>query len=221
MSFIKTFIKLFITLFITLLREPQHSGLVAVLLLFFLAACGFQLRDPLREQLRDPLKDQGSSLTARPSVRLDTPGDLAALGDVFRQTFSDRGVVLVEASSAEAPSAEAPSAEVASAEGTGGRYIILRIEKEVASRRSMLTTAAMQVAEYVLQLEVRLQIQLAVDAAPETVTLATERTYSLDPNNLSGSQEEEALLLNEMRRALAGRMLGRIELLLDAPSQQE
>ena len=207
MSFIKAFIKAFIKLW----REPQHSGLVAVLLLFFLAGCGFQLRDQLRDPLRDPLKDQGSSLTALPSVRLDTPGDLVALGDVFRQTFRDRGVVLVET-----PSAEAPSAE-----GTGGRYIILRIEKEVASRRSMLTTAAMQVAEYVLQLEVRLQIQLAVDAAPETVTLATERTYSLDPNNLSGSQEEEALLLNEMRRALAGRMLGRIELLLDAPSQQE
>ena len=188
--------------FIKLLLAPQPSGLLAVLLLFFLAGCGFQLRDQLRDPLRDSSGDQGTNL---PALRLDVPAELAALGDVFRQALSDRGVVLVEA-----PAAEAPR----------GRPIILRIEEEVANRRSILTTATMQAAEYVLHLEVRLQIQHATDAAPETVTLATERTYMLDPSNLSGSQEEEALLLHEMRRVLAGRMLRRVEI-LSAQRQQE
>ncbi len=153
------------------------------MLSLLLTGCGFQLRD------------RASILTDLDGVRLVASDELAAVRDAFHRALRDRGAGLLE---------PAPSP-------AEGRLILVRLLRETSTRRSVLTSASLDAAEYVLRLEVDLSVQVEASSSPGMVTLATERTYSVDPANLSASYEEEALLLDEMREELARRMVRRVE----------
>ena len=120
-------------------------------------------------------------------------GEYQATRSAFRTALHDRGVSTVPA--------------------TGG--VIVRIDDERSYRRPISTTAAIDAAEY----ELRIEVDIAIVANGNAVmaTLVSEKTYSVDRSNLSGSYEEQSMLLAEMRRELASRMIRRVEALTGNP----
>ena len=81
-------------------------------------------------------------------------------------------------------------------------------------RRSFASTDAYSAAEYELRLELDVSISSGENFLLEDATLVSQRVYAVDLNNLSASEEEQKLLLIEMRGSLAEQLLRRVNLLV-------
>ena len=84
---------------------------------------------------------------------------------------------------------------------------------ERSSRRTIATTNVIDAAEYELRLELDVSILKGETVLVESTTLVAERVYELDRVNLSGSVEEQTLLMNEMRVQLARQLLRQVDML--------
>ncbi len=110
----------------------------------------------------------------------------------FRQVLEARDVQIVSA-----------SADVVS----------VQMLDERSHRRSVATTDVFDAAEYELRLELDVSISRGANPLLEHATLVSQRVYSVDSNNVSGSYEEQSLLLSEMRIDLAEQLIRRINFL--------
>lgn len=81
---------------------------------------------------------------------------------------------------------------------------------ERTTRRSVATTSLIDAAEYELRVEVDIAINLG-DESLATDTMVVHRVYAVDAVNLSGSTEEQRLLLEEMYGELSFDIVRRIE----------
>ncbi len=115
-------------------------------------------------------------------------GELSATSRAFRTALGEYGVE------------SSPDAEV-----------IIRIDDERSYRRPIATTANIDTAEYELRIEV--DVTFTTRSKTVTATLVSERVYSVNRGNLSGSYEEQNTLLREMRTELSGLMIRRLEAL--------
>ncbi len=88
----------------------------------------------------------------------------------------------------------------------------VHILDERSMRRSVATTNVIDAAEYELRLELDVSITRNEETLLERSTLIAERVYAIDSANLSGSYEEQTLLMDEMRAELARKLTRRIEL---------
>ena len=91
----------------------------------------------------------------------------------------------------------------------------LHLLDERSLRHSVATTDIIDAAAY----EIRLELDVSITRNSKLLanaTLIAERTYAVDSFNLSGSHEEQALLLDEMRMELAQQLVRRMELLAQA-----
>lgn len=91
-------------------------------------------------------------------------------------------------------------------------YSVLFLD-ERTTRRTVATTNVIDAAEYEMRLELDVSILKGESVLVESTTLITERVYELDRVNLSGSVEEQSLLMSEMRIELARQLLRQVELL--------
>ena len=111
----------------------------------------------------------------------------------LRQALEDRGIQIVPA-------------------GLG--VISIHMLDERYYRRSFASTDAYSAAEYELRLELDVSISSGENFLLEDATLVSQRVYAVDLNNLSASEEEQKLLLIEMRASLAEQLLRRVYLLV-------
>ena len=81
-------------------------------------------------------------------------------------------------------------------------------------RRSFASTDAYSTAEYELRLELDVAISSGENFLLEDATLLSQRIYAVDLSNLSASEEEQKLLLTEMRISLAEQVLRRVNFLV-------
>lgn len=79
--------------------------------------------------------------------------------------------------------------------------INVQLLDERSQRRSVSTSALADAAQF----ELRIELDVALPSG--VLTLLVERIYSVDSLNLTGSFEEQNLLLAEMRRDLARQLL--------------
>ena len=108
---------------------------------------------------------------------------------ILRQAFEERGTAIVP---------------------FGEEVISVHLQDERSSRRSFSTTNTLSTAEYELRLELDVSILKGENMLLEDATLISQRYHDVDPNNLSASQEEQELLLFEMRVSLTEQLMRRI-----------
>ena len=94
-------------------------------------------------------------------------------------------------------------------DATDPEYVI-DVAGESLSRRAVASSGNITVSEYEVQLRASFVItgQNGELILPAT-QLRAERVYSFDPNNFVSNNEEEALLIDEMRQDVAGQLLRR------------
>ena len=93
----------------------------------------------------------------------------------------------------------------------GNAQVSIRLDRERFSRRPVSTTGQINVAEYELTLEVGCEgLTRGGDVLIRPTRIRTERIYTFDSSSLVGSNEEESLLNEEMRRDVIGQLLQRI-----------
>ena len=95
----------------------------------------------------------------------------------------------------------------------GAGVISVHILDERSHRRSIATTNVYDAAEYELRLELDVSISRDENFLLEDATLVAQRVYAVDSGNLSGSYEEQALLLSDMRVNLAEQLIRRVNFL--------
>ena len=110
----------------------------------------------------------------------------------FRQALEDRDVRIVPA---------------------GAGVISVHMLDERSHHRSVATTDVFDAAEYELRLELDVSISKGENFLLEDATLVSQRVYSVDSGNLSGSYEERTLLLSDMRVSLAEQLIRRVNFL--------
>ena len=88
----------------------------------------------------------------------------------------------------------------------------LSINAERVKRRAVATTSTISVAEYELRLEVDMVLTNGTgESVIPSTTVVTERNYTFDRSSLVGSNEEEAILLEEMRADLVLQIMRRVD----------
>lgn len=88
----------------------------------------------------------------------------------------------------------------------------LSINAERVMRRAVATTSRISVAEYELRLEVDMALSNREgEFVIPSMTVVTERNYTFDSSSLVGSNEEETILLEEMREDLALQIIRRVD----------
>ena len=97
---------------------------------------------------------------------------------------------------------------------TGPGVISIHMLDERSYRRSFASTDAYSTAEYELRLELDVSISSGENFLLEDATLVSQRVYAVDLNNLSASEEEQKLLLTEMRISLVEQLLRRVNFLV-------
>jgi LPS-assembly lipoprotein len=94
---------------------------------------------------------------------------------------------------------------------SGKAQVSIQLDRERFSRRPVSTTGQINVAEYELNLQVSFDV---LDANGEVLIpqtrIQTERIYTFDSSSLVGSNEEEAVLHEEMRRDIIVQLLQRV-----------
>ena len=95
----------------------------------------------------------------------------------------------------------------------GEGIISVHILDERSHRRSVATTDVFDAAEYELRLELDVSISRGENFLLEDATLVSQRVYAVDSSNLSGSYEERAQLLSDMRVNLAEQLIRRVSFL--------
>ena len=84
-----------------------------------------------------------------------------------------------------------------------------------SSRRPVATSARIDAAQYELRLELDVSYTLDGRSIASDISLSAERIYSVDSLNLSGSYEEQQILMSEIRDEIAGMIIRRVEAWLD------
>ena len=138
------------------------------------------------------LRGSAESETRIPALHLTAENVYGELIYAFESTLSSSGTELVE------------SPDLAP--------WTMTILSERFSRRVAATTRSISVAKYELILQVRFSLT-AQDGnllIPPT-SLTIQRMYEYDSSNLVGSDAEEELLRQEMRREIAGSIVRRME----------
>ena len=128
--------------------------------------------------------------------------DLAELGSVQLSGVSgDARRALVDAFAGQGITVESAASE----------GIRVRVEDQRSIRRPVATSASIDAAQYELRIELDYHISKGSTVIAPLTTIAAERIYAVDSLNLSGSYEEQQLLLAEMQTDLAGQIIQRIE----------
>lgn len=129
---------------------------------------------------------RGADISQLESVQITASRGHQAIRTAFLSLLSDHGVT------------SSPSAD-----------LMVRIDSERSYRRPIATTANIDTAEY----ELRLEVDIVIKSPEKEVeaTLVSERVYAVNRGNLSGSYEEQSVLLSEMRAELARLMIRRVE----------
>ena len=135
----------------------------------------------------------GSEIGRFESLNIVGAGAAPLTSRSLRQALEDRGIQIVPA-------------------GLG--VISIHMLDERYYRRSFASTDAYSAAEYELRLELDVSISSGDNFLLEDATLVSQRVYAVDLNNLSASEEEQKLLLIEMRVSLAEQLLRRVNLLV-------
>lgn len=102
-------------------------------------------------------------------------------------------------------------ATVAAAPGV----VDIRLIDTRSSRRPVATSARIDAAQYELRLELDVSFALDGRSIASDISLSAERIYSVDSLNLSGSYEEQQILMSEIRDEVAGMIIRRVEAWLD------
>ena len=136
------------------------------------------------------LRGTGGAETSLSAVHIDAPA--GALTQALTSTLVQLGVD-VNGSQDNAPT--------------------LALSRERNARRVGSTGGRGTVAEYELSMQVDLWMTTpAGEVLIPRATIAVERVYRFDQTSALGSSEEEALLLEEMRRSLSDRIVQRVTL---------
>lgn len=120
------------------------------------------------------------------SVQVTTSGEYGATRAAFRSALAEYGV----GSSSPAD-------------------VIVQINGQRSTRRPIATTTNMNTAEYELKIEV--EVLISSGSKDIEATLVSERVYTVNQTNLSGSYEEQSSLMEEMRAEIAMLMIRRVE----------
>jgi len=134
---------------------------------------------------------RGSSLGDLLSISFSGTREAPVTFRAIRDTLAESNVTIV-----------APANDVVAVHLLGERSL----------RRSVATTDVIDAAEYELRLELDVSITRNEEVLLEQATLIAERVYAVDSANLSGSFEEQTLLMDEMRSELARKLARQIEL---------
>ncbi len=86
----------------------------------------------------------------------------------------------------------------------------IRVGSESTTRRAVASSGSITVSEYEVQVSINFSVVNAksIVIIPSTA-LSVERIYSFDASNFVSNSEEEAVLVEEMRRDLAGQIVRR------------
>ena len=89
------------------------------------------------------------------------------------------------------------------------------------SRRRISTSARIDAAQYELQLDVDVEFTLDGNPIGSYVSFSVDRIYSVDSVNLSGSYEEQEILMSEMGDEVVAKIIRRLETWLDGRRTSE
>ena len=132
----------------------------------------------------------------------------SSLGDLLSISFSGTREAPVTFRAIRDTLEESNVTIVAAADGV----VAVHLLDERSMRRSVATTDVIDAAEYELRLELDVSITRNEEVLLEQATLIAERVYAVDSANLSGSFEEQTLLMDEMRAELARKLARQIEM---------
>lgn len=132
----------------------------------------------------------------------------SSLGDLLSISFSGTREAPVTFRAIRDTLEESNVTIVAAADGV----VAVHLLDERSMRRSVATTDVIDAAEYELRLELDVSITRNEEVLLEQATLIAERVYAVDSANLSGSFEEQTLLMDEMRAELARKLARQIEI---------
>ena len=136
------------------------------------------------------LRGTGQTTILLESVFLNASDQNGALVRELDSTLRQSGVEFTNASSAQ---------------------VNIQLDRERFRRRPVSTTGQINVAAYELTLEVGFNVMAQNgDVLIPPTRLRTERIYTFDNTSLVGSNEEEELLKEEMRRDVVGQLIQRI-----------
>lgn len=85
--------------------------------------------------------------------------------------------------------------------------VVVVLEDRTSSRRRIATSSSIDAAEYRLALEILVTVQRGESVLVAPVNLIAERHYDVDDANLSGSVEEQNIMMQEIRRELATQII--------------
>ena len=133
---------------------------------------------------------KGTDVAGVEVVRLIGSSEAPATFRVLREELDARGVQTTSASDA---------------------LFTIELLDEESMRRTVATTDVIDAAEYELGLELMISIYEGDEVVLENDIVVAERVYEVDTANLSGSFEEQRLLMSEMRTELAEKVIRRLE----------
>ena len=81
------------------------------------------------------------------------------------------------------------------------------LEERTSTRRRVATSSNIDAAEYRLAIELLVSVRRGETELIAPVTLVGERYYDVDETNLSGSVEEQGIMMREIRRDLAEQII--------------
>lgn len=98
------------------------------------------------------------------------------------------------------------------AAGAGEAGVTLTLISETTRRRPVTSSGSGTAAQYEFELGVTFAlVTRSNEVLIPGATVASRRIYAFDRESLVGNREEEDLLATEMRRELAGRIIGRVD----------
>ena len=97
----------------------------------------------------------------------------------------------------------------------GSNVVDIRLIDVRTSRRPVSTSARIDAAQYELRLELDVSLMLDSRSIANGISLSAGRIYSVDSLNLSGSYEEQKILMSEINDEVAVMIIDRLEAWLD------
>lgn len=98
----------------------------------------------------------------------------------------------------------------------GEESVAVVLDERTSTRRRVSTSSNIDAAEYRIAIEVLVSVHRGESVLIAPVTLVAERYYDVDETNLSGSVEEQEIMMREIREELAGQI---IHMLSSIPDQ--
>jgi LPS-assembly lipoprotein len=146
-----------------------------------MTGCGFHLRGT----------QAGVSGLAGLAVFIDSPAPYSDFEQVLEESVEQSDMTLVEQ--------------------VDGAAMVIQLRNEQLKRRVQTVNTTGRASDYELILTIEYALAAPGELAEaETRKLETRREYNFDNAELLGKAEEEALLMQEMRRDIAARMLRQV-----------